>query len=225
MAILTNNFEGGTNGTAITVANSGGASGNAFSQVTPSIEYSSAYAAHGSLSAAIVNPDTNYRTFNWAVTDSNVFARMYFYFDGSVSSGVLMTLNTSAGSPAHLSVMGDFGNKLQLYSGGDRGTTTEGIAPDTWYRAEVYRTATTIRWALYEGDATTAIYQSPEATGVDLGAMNQVVFGKNNSNDELTTLRYIDSVGVKTGSDAVWQPWPYASSLLEDLVWTGSQWR
>ena len=57
MTTLTNSFEGGTNGTGITAANSGGASGNAFDNVLGqfggTVTYSSTVAAHGSLSAKV----------------------------------------------------------------------------------------------------------------------------------------------------------------------------
>ncbi|MGI5162612.1 hypothetical protein [Microbispora sp. CA-102843] len=76
--LLRNTLEGGVNGQAITVANSGGASGNAFS-FAGNGTYSSAQAAHGSFSAACAPDATmNLEWQSFAVPNGSLYSRLNF---------------------------------------------------------------------------------------------------------------------------------------------------
>lgn len=85
---LSNSFEGGTDGVQISPANSGGASGNAFDNVTVGagsvINYSNEQAAHGGLSCKIVTPATGQArtTPDWTGLgggSSDIWFREYIY--------------------------------------------------------------------------------------------------------------------------------------------------
>jgi hypothetical protein len=81
---LYNSFEGGTPGTAITVANSGGLSGNAFTTINGAapnqLSYDTVQAAHGYRSALIHSYSGN-QTVNWYISDGSsvVWFRLYVY--------------------------------------------------------------------------------------------------------------------------------------------------
>jgi hypothetical protein len=85
---LRNTFEGGTDGTTITQANSGGASGDAWSTAPiigtgVTLTYSSLQAAHGALSMRIVQPATPASTrVEWdalGALTGNVYFREYLF--------------------------------------------------------------------------------------------------------------------------------------------------
>ncbi|MGI5161379.1 hypothetical protein [Microbispora sp. CA-102843] len=76
--LQTNSLEGGTNGTAITTANSGGASGNAFNYVQAAT-YTTAQAAHGTRSAACgTNSLLQLQWYPLTVPNGNFYGRLNF---------------------------------------------------------------------------------------------------------------------------------------------------
>jgi hypothetical protein len=68
VTLLTNNFEGGSNGSTITTGNSGGASGNAWDTITIGTSavdvYDNSQAAHGSLSCKLSTAATSVSVYN-----------------------------------------------------------------------------------------------------------------------------------------------------------------
>ena len=91
--LKSNTFEGGTNGTAITTANSGGASGDAFDAVPNgtgiTVTYDNAWKLNGSLSGKIVQTSTGTGLFkySWATGQSDI--SFFFGFKYTVAAGNL----------------------------------------------------------------------------------------------------------------------------------------
>lgn len=218
MAIFTNNFDGGTNGTVVTEANSGGASGNAFYYVPPgTITYSNAQAATGTLSGMIANPGATYAHVTWSTAETNFLSRFYVYFASTLPvNGITLIRYTAATGSASIRINAG-GNTATLYTGGVAYGTSGILSVNTWYRMEVFRTPTSLQWALYNGSSTTAIYTSPLTTGLSMGTMDSVSIGKYDTTNQTETF-YIDSVGMKTATDAVWGAWPDVSVKINAIA-------
>ncbi|MFF4779400.1 hypothetical protein ACFY05_41955 [Microtetraspora fusca] len=97
--LLENSFEGGTHGVAITPANSGGTSGDAFTQVNPAITYSNVRAAHGTLSAEFPADTSAELSWQGKLSGSgDRYARAYMWLDqptGDGYHGLFLTLATT----------------------------------------------------------------------------------------------------------------------------------
>lgn len=219
MTILTNSFEGGTNGAVVTTANSGGASGNAFAEVTAtSPTFTSARAAHGAMSAEVVAPGTNIRYVSWAATDKTVFLRAYIYLTTTpVNEHQFIRIGASSGYT--LVGVGSDG-KAFLLTGVP--FTKQANAPtalplNTWIRVELWADAGTstttgsARFAYYTLDDTTPIWDSTLKSGINTAngntAFTQIHVGKWDTGAMAETIG-VDAIGLKTGTDAVWGAWP-----------------
>jgi hypothetical protein len=101
---LSNTAEGGTNGVAATVGNSGGGSGDAFNSVVGTVLYSNTEKAHGSLAYRLTQPASSQAKVAWtttsigSVTSGDVFTRHYVRFDAnpSVNSLILQCRGAAA---------------------------------------------------------------------------------------------------------------------------------
>lgn len=217
MAIRTNSFDGGANATAIAAGTSGGASGDAFDVVSGGPQWATSAAKHGALG---MNSSGGQQIVQWNFSDLSALARVYFRYVGSLPTDGAAILRFQGGSNAALNLQSN--GTMQLYNAGSKGTAPSALSADTWYRAEVHRTATTLQWALYAGDDTTAIYTSPLASGMTNAETTQVLFGKYESTAN-TVVRNIDSVGLKTGADAVWGAWPFTTPLATPTVTLGAK--
>lgn len=217
MAIYTNTFESGTNGTNITTGNSGGASGTAFNQVTTGITYTTD-AMHGSMAATTTSSATEY--LRWSNSDGPILLRSYHKFS-SLAGQVPVRMSFGTGT-IHLGMLtaGNLG-RMQLYQGSGLATSPSAISPNTWYRFELYIKAGSgsgeARVAVYVGDSTTAWWDSGLITGLTIDSIVNQYVGKFDTNSSNATW---DSVGVKTASDAVWGAWPASSSSGPTLTVT-----
>jgi hypothetical protein len=105
MVAVSNSFEGGTNTTTISAANSGGASGNAFDLVsigaaTP-FTFDNTQAAHGSLSAKIAPTASSTTVAEWNTsvgTQTEFWGRAYVYLTGNPASTWLFHRVQNAGT-------------------------------------------------------------------------------------------------------------------------------
>src|SRR6266540_2189974 len=142
-ALLLNNFEQGSNGVAVTPANSGGPASNNFELATGTVTYDGAQAAHGLLSM---------RADLAAGTTSGVFWNTSFgsptrfqgrdYFRASGAPGVVARLfQTVLGASAIWGVAVDVTGKigvrnLQAGTFATGGLSTRVPTPNTWHRYE-----------------------------------------------------------------------------------------
>lgn len=145
MTRLQNIFEGGTDGVAISNANSGGASGDALDTFfTPSggtIVYDDAQSAQGGLSALCNAASGANALMEWNSSwhsDTEVWHRMYFRFDNvSLTNHLTIAQLRSSDSPVaevqlrNTNVIGLRDAALTL-----RYSSATSIAADTWYRLE-----------------------------------------------------------------------------------------
>ncbi len=208
MAIYVNTAEGGSNGTTVTIANSGGASGNAFDQVTAGITYSSSAATRGSLGFATSTASTQY--VRWSITDTQVLLRSYIRIADPLVGGTVQRVAVAEGAITVYSVT--TAGRIRVSFGSNLAISPSAIQADTVYRVELFVKEGTgngeIRVAVYEGDSTTAWWDSGVLGGLTMSTISTLMFGKYD-----TSASHVewDDVGAKTGSDAVWGAWPAVS--------------
>lgn len=174
MTLLSNSFEGGTNGTSITHANSGGTSGTAFDFVTVgtggTCQYSNTQAAHGSLSCNVATGSTATGTsFGWTTTfgtPTQAWFRCYLFFTANpaTSCRFYTTTNTSGtglarwlvNSSGKIVVQNDAGSNITGM------TSTNSIPLNAWFRVEgmMILSATV-------GQVETKLYLTPDSTTAD----------------------------------------------------------
>ena len=111
MGYFKNTFEGGTNGANLTVAGSGGASGDAFDTIVvnnaakngggPAVQYLTAAAIQGALGLRITTQAaTSYVRWSDPTPGARGVARLPFYFNGNPSAQLdLATIRSEGGGP------------------------------------------------------------------------------------------------------------------------------
>lgn len=209
-----NTFEGGTNAVAISAANSGGASGDAFGAAAAGMLFSNARAHEGSMSAAFASPSqAAYVAWSHPAMKSIAY-RSYHYFGAPNSGGTFMLMGAyTAGGDGVLDLRLTGANLLRMYLG-----STTGFAwlPDVampvgqWVRAELLLeqgTTTTngrARAALYLGDSPTPLVDSGWLEGLNLRAgtwdIARARFGKGNTGSLVTDV-FMDTLAVDTDID------------------------
>lgn len=211
---FTNNAEGGTDGTAVTVANSGGTSGTAFKSVTvdgtgSTLTYSSNQSHLGSLAYSLNVPTSGHASLT--VPDSTSYAsgrlRYYLFLNSFPSAGI-----------QHVQVIDQVNNlwyldmtsagKLQFVNAVSSvvWTSTNALPTGTWIRVEVSTVAGTsstngsfqVSWFL--GENTTPV-ETYSATNVNTGTNGGI---KNWNIGKVSTAAsfsgYIDDIWVDDGA-------------------------
>jgi hypothetical protein len=218
MAIQQNIFEGGVDGTLITPANSGGASGDAFFQVTGSVRYSVARANTGTVSAycSAVTGSTRYARYNTAA--DTILARSYHYFTSAPDNVVPLRVNGDSGGPVYL-LISPTSNQLVVTHGTGIANSTVAVPQNQWVRFELYCKAGTgtgeIRGAFYLGDSTTAQWASTLLTGRTFAGN---LYSNCGSSDSTLIESWVDNFGVKSPPDAAWGAWPYTVANVPPVV-------
>lgn len=148
MASKENTLEGGTDAVTISNANSGGASGDAFSNVgigTGCVnEYDTLRASHGSVSAHLTVGGTSAEVrVGWASLGSvpEVFTRFYLWLPSAPALPVLVNrfINAAFSTSSAIEIVDSGGPKLRLYNAG-LGSGVNGavnVTRDAWVRIEV----------------------------------------------------------------------------------------
>lgn len=229
MAVLaTNSFEGGSDEVDISAANSGGASGTAFTTVVKdasnNVKYDTARAAHGTVSCRI-----NVATANRAAVDydnpvigtvTELWGRLYYYNTAIPSVGIrLASIHNSAGT-RQASIEVPSNGKLRVAdSASVSDDTVANIPLNQWIRIEfhVLHSATVgqIEAKLYTLDNTSPItdgtVSSPATRNTGTNS-EEAVFG--NSNFNAQTLEFwIDDLQINTDG---W-PGPYGSAIEQQF--------
>ena len=210
--LFTNNAEGGTPGVTVSTANSGGASGNAFTTVSrgtgASLIYSSAAAAHGSLGFSITGTSGTATFVGWSGLSATSLATRLYYNTGSVDPSALIRLldiRNASGTAARIEL--STGN--QLFVQNNAGVTVDtfptALKPNTWYRIElaisISAGAATINCAYYLDDATTPVDNAYATSAGNTGSASiaQVSFGSA-ANATWTGTSYFDDLAVQTAT-------------------------
>lgn len=209
--LRSNNAEAGSNGTAVTGANSGDSTNNFFQSVEPStsITFSNAQAAHGTLSYNYLSASGTENRMTWRELATNAIAlRFYGYFTALPPSSTGMAqLATNANIAGFESLF-----LINLRDDGrisiaDRSSvfwvSTPAISLNSWYRFEVFAqlggtpTTGTINVAFYSLDSGTAIDSTTTSTA-DLGSTSfgWARFGKLSANP-WTNSFYMDEMAVQ----------------------------
>jgi hypothetical protein len=208
MTTLTNSFEGGTSGSNITTANSGGKSGNAFDSTFTgtgtTLTYSNTHAAHGLLSAKVTVGSTATTCLaEWSTSEGGqptIWWRCYCYFAGN--PGALA-------QPCRMIYSGGFGSGVQITSGGQiqtyytlataAATFTTPLPVNQWFRLEGYVTGGTstgvVSASLFVPMDDQSAVESHTTTGLDTGTLSGYWFGNAGSNANSGTY-WIDDVGI-----------------------------
>lgn len=230
MAILINTAEGGTAGTTVTMANSGGGSGDAFTELTATgtLEFSTAQVMRGSLSYHAANTGTqtimgwgslscmaSSVRFYFRMTAAPTAAVQMFTFRNSVNFNLQLALNTN--------------RTINVSLGAAQGSTvlktTAALAVDTWYRMEVAAEIGTgptngkVWLSYFLGDSTTAV-ETFANTATDMGTTPIVSIRMGKLNTSGNTDFYYDSIAADTINSALLGPdntLPSAS-LGDDVV-------
>ena len=100
MTTLRNSFEGGSNGTGISVINSGGGSGDAFSYLSGTPTFSNAHAKSGSLSASL--PGGSFSSLGYNLSATDIWLRYYLWISSNSDSVTVARIYTSAGGSGSL---------------------------------------------------------------------------------------------------------------------------
>lgn len=224
---FTNSAEGGSDGTAVTTGNSGGASGDAFSAITLSGTGAVTFETD-----AAVHDDLGYRSSGGA--SSTAYARATWTADAACeivwyqhcpvapSSTFQLAALRSASSAALGVNMASAGNFQAVNAAGSSVNNTSGSftnRPGARYRFQlrgVKGTGTgdgTIELRVYLGDSTVPLHTyTSSAVNAGTADINQFRLGKVSTTTTPADIDW-DSVRVYTGADADGsaKPWPFTA--------------
>jgi hypothetical protein len=224
---LTQTFEEGTNGAAITVSNSFGSGSNAFDGVATaggSSVYSTAVSAHGSLTGAFSTPASGGTASvywsNSVGTQTTLYGRIYLNLSAYPAANDAIVEFANAGNFAggiQISTTGQILTQDATYNNLFAAISTQLIPLNTWVRIE---------WQLVCGaagsaslnvkyfatkDSTALTELMTDASGPygngSTPAINQVLFGWNTSHVNQPTM-YIDDITINNTG----YPGPYGTS-------------
>lgn len=213
MAEFSNSAEGGTNGSTVTISNSGGASGNAFDAAarsgTGTLTYSNASSAHGGLSIHVNSPlatDTSFVVWSTG-NDANVAARFYLYLNALPSSSVnILTVRSASAQTAVIALNSTNRLQLQNSASGVVNTMTTSLSINTWYRVELQATvgATTstgsLAYQYFALDDTTPLGSfSTTTTNTGSAPVTTVRFGDSSGSSGFINM-LVDDMKVNFGS-------------------------
>lgn len=208
---LQNSFEGGTSGTAISAANSGGVSGDAFTGVTGTgvPTFDSTHAAHGSLGMLYNSAGSGAVQWNTTVsgTPNDTWGRSYFYMTSAPTAimAIWRGFTPTSATASRYNVRVGTTSKLSiLVIAGTTVASTTSLSLSTWYRVEwhahnVVSGTCTLNVTLFLGDATAATETLTQATGTGAAgdtSINQHWFGP--ANTPIVTSFWVDDVQVNT---------------------------
>ena len=220
MTVLANTFEGGSNGTVITAANSGATSGDAFDNVyaggTGSAEYDTDITINDSVSALLNVSSGAYRQLAWIASmpsTGEVWTRMYFRVDDPTPAAntIIQQYRESDTTTIGCDVRINTGGTITLRAPSTaRYTSTTVLSADTVYRLEVHvvssATVGHIEARLFyganlEGTTPDESFGSPTANwDTGNGTVGGFVFGVCTNPTQTWNLT-IDDVAI---SDASW---------------------
>jgi hypothetical protein len=211
---FTNTFEGGTNGTTLTNANSGGASGMELISIANNAGTTLTFSnvqARGTLSFCInfAVLAAGYGIWNWVSSIRSVF-RFYYYAEEYDTNffEVIQTRNSSA-------IMAKIGltnsvNGTQVFviqnaAAASVIASPYPLQPNHWYRVEMAVTKGTttsngrIEFAYYDKDSSAAIYTADTGTTTNTGTTDfaTIRVGSSNGPTSYPVVAYYDDLAVQ----------------------------
>lgn len=182
MAALTNSFAGGSDGTTITTANSGGGSGNAFNLIdldSQTAEFDTGRAAHGFTSGRFVTGGSSgspYVSWTSGVSANTVYIRAYLYLSAAPASNTnILRVLTGANTIIATIRVNSTGKLAFLYSSGTLGgTSSANVTTGGWFRVEARIVSSTtngsVEVRLYNDPDSTTITETLSVSGVNTGS-------------------------------------------------------
>lgn len=231
--ILQNNAEGGTNGAAVTPANSGGVSGNAWTAVNNTWTYSNTHVVKGSLAYQCSQAAGSGASLQWQFSPAQTthYGRLYLYMTAfaTASHPIFKGLLTGFTDAWRVDLTTTGQVRIRNASGTTLTTSTQTITTGAWWRFEwnVINSTTTgqITVNVYSGDLTTPSF-NVAATGANLGAETDYLqFGPALSSPTVPTMYYdefvTDNATFPGPANTVNQP-PTANAGPDQSVIEGS---
>jgi hypothetical protein len=211
---MSNTAEGGTAGASVSAANSGGASGNAFTVFIKSsgatVTYSAAAAAHGTLGYALKPASGSSTYMGWNGYSATSMALRFYYNPGPTLPSTVIRLadiRNSSATAARVELSASNQLFIQNFAGKTLTTFSHALHANTWYRIEltisVSGSAATINAAYYPADSTTPVDPAYSTVTGNTGTANvaEVVIGSV-ATATWTGTSYFDDVAVQPGSTA-----------------------
>lgn len=163
---LSNNFSGGTDGTTISTANSGGVSGDAFNTVagTMAFENTNATGLRAPMSCQWNSTSDRLRWTGITFTGRQVWCRQYLYFASNPAADEQpLNINHETGpSITNLALLVTSTGKVAVNdsTGAQVGITTNSISLNQWIRYEV---ACNVGTTTSNGSFELRLYNSPDS--------------------------------------------------------------
>ncbi len=185
MTTLNNTFEGGTNGVGVTLANSGGVSGNAWNDITiagaGTFVYSNVGTAHGSLGGrvTVAGGTDRARVYHSFAATNTAAARFYIYLH-SLPSASGTKLFAFADTAFSQKVVVGLTAANKIFYGTISTAFANSLTANTLYRVEVSVTKGTtisdgkVKIAYYLGDNASPVETAIENLAFDTGT-NQYI--------------------------------------------------
>lgn len=220
MAIRRNNFEGGTSGATITPANSGGASGDAFTGVEATLTYSPSAAWRGSM-GAISTADSTTAGVRAAISSTIARGVLHFKVNALPTTGELHLLSVYLGTTRYASWHINIAGYLRLAdAAANVYTCPNTLSPNTFYRLELLVNSGTTTSngtaiaAYYLAGSTTALGSfSSSAVNTGAGAVyDRIYFGKRSA---VPILVSFDEVAWDTEGSALIGPPPAIAPTIQ----------
>lgn len=181
MAQLTNSFEGGTDGVTITSGNSGGSSGDAFSNMSGSPAFSATHRHVGTLAMACVDAASEMDArWNFGPDTGNVYFRTHIYLTAYPTTQNLWFIDCDGGAALGFNTTLVVRSSDHCIGGAVQASLNAGLTGTTvvplnqFVRVELRVLASTtvgeIEWRLYTSVDSTTIADTKSMTGQVLQA-------------------------------------------------------
>jgi len=237
MTLWTNTAEGGTDTVNVTAANSGGASGDAWTNdpiVTGgTVTYSATQKQKGTRSYKIDNTSNANVYLDWRPTPSRqMVCRFYIYLSGTLNTYTTWLMFQPASANAYISLTTNGSRQLRVDSfaatfpnwTGTGNTYSPPLATATWYRIELKvdnsggTSAGTSTCQIYVGDSGT-LFDEASATGQNYGGANFEKFylGRYGGTTGLGNPVYLDDISLADSSTTMLGP---TASSVDPFTWT-----
>lgn len=211
---LFNTFEGGTDNTDLSAANTAGSSGVPIASTAKNtgttLQFSSAQARGAfSMRISFALSAAGYAIWNWASTSRSAI-RFYLYYENNFDTTTMeiMSFRAASANLAKLSITGS-GSTRAIVIQNAAATVVAGppypLQPNSWYRIEAAITIGTttsngrIEFAYYDNDSLTPIYSYDSGATANTGtaAFASLRIGSTNGPATQTLVTYYDDLAVQ----------------------------
>lgn len=225
MTTLRNTFEGGTDGVTVTTGNSGGGSGDAFTDFTDTaggtFVYSAAGAIYGSLCCAFsLGATSGSMRRGWAVNAGATSASQYIriYLDPADFTGAVSPVRgmDTTGATQRWRFQLDAATRLITFRDSTNATiwTSTALTAGVKYRIEarVAGSATgTGRFKIFSGDKDNPLQDSGELSSINFGGVIQKIFfgqcaAATSVAGKLDAIAWSDTTWIGAVAAVTWQP-------------------